>query len=484
MPWDDRDQGQMLPLGKSIHFDDRRRDEADADLRLRIGLAAKPPVLCRSTINIIALGGILAIIYGMLVPFNFHRHHLLSWCLPITSVQPGDSITNIIIYVPMGMFLRLLFRRRGSWRIVEYAVSLLLAGGISYVTEVLQALVPARVPSLTDTAFNVFGAGIGATLAPVFQQCLRRWHAWVYGALQITPFAVAASVMTVCVCVYALAPFDLRPTPGHVLAAIERVWASWQVGLGGGYNLAVTACMGKCVAAAAYGLLAFLLTVAGRETNRSVVGSGWYGLSRACSLVVAIEAVQLFTVSHAADWRDVEIGWVFSAIGTSAAMVLLWLRPLIYQDPVALIGPVVPLALLIFAGWCAVAGLHASHACGGGSFAWMPIMAGFHRSWDTLLAEYAALFVNYALAAGLLTLWFRMRQRSPGLWGCIAGAMVPAIVRQILAVVVYGGVGDMSHLVLAGMAGWLMHRIDRAVCGRRNYDSDDEPACRAGVVRP
>lgn len=463
----DRDKGQMLPLHQSIDFDDRRAGEPQAKRSLRLGMDVKPPVLRRGTVIILAVGVILTIVYGMLVPFDFQRQHHLSWLLPITRAHPGDSLANILIYVPVGIFLRLLFRRRGSRRFNEYVLTLLIAGGLSYLTEVLQALVPARVPSLTDTLLNVFGAGVGAVWAPAFQRHLRRWHAWTYDTLKNAPFAIAAGLLTICVCVYALAPFDVRPTPGHVRAAIDHMRTSWQTGLGGISDLTAGTCISKCAAASAYGLLAFLLTVAGRETQRTLIGSAWYGFSRTCGLILAIEGLQLFTISHAADGFDVQLGCVFSMAGVVVALFALWLRPLIYQDPVALIGPVIPVATVAFAGWCAAAGLHASPDRPVSLFNWMPIMAGFHLSWDKLLAEYSTAFVNYALAAGMLALWFRMRQCSPGKWGCMAGAMLPACIRQVLAVVAYNGGGDVSHLFIAAVAGWLMHRIDRAICGAR-----------------
>lgn len=457
-------QGAMLPLRQELGFDDRRAG-ATEPVSTRVGLTLKPPVLRRCTITLVAVGGILAIVYGTLVPFNFQWHRPMAWPLPLLPPRGGDALANVLVYVPMGIFLRLLLRRRGSWWLTEWAASVALAAGLSYGTELLQSFLPTRVPSLTDTVFNATGACVGVAIAPAFQRWLRQFHAWVYLAIRLQPFSAACGLVTTCIVVYALAPFDVHPTPGHVLAALGRLHVSLLAGLGR-YDLPGAEVVDKWGAASAYGVLAFLLVMAARESNHGVLSSVWTGLSRACCLAMAVEAVQLFTVSHVADWRDVELAAVLSLVGSLAAFVLVWRRPMAHLDPAGMIGPVVPLLCVGLVAWVAVASLRnisVAHLRSTGQ--WLPIMGSFHRSWDALLASYAAGFVNCVLASGLYVLWCRMRRRLPGLTGCVLTPVLAAGILQVAIKAAFGGSPDTGHLILAMVAGVFVHRVDRAVCG-------------------
>jgi VanZ family protein len=454
----------MLPLSE-IRFDDRRGEGAPA-APVRSGLTVKPPVLRRQTIVIIAVLGIAAIVYGTLVPFNFQRHRPVAWQLQVLPPEPGDALANVLIYVPMGAFLRLLVRRRGSWWFTECALSLLVAGGVSYATEVLQSLLPSRVPTLTDTVCNVLGAAAGVVVAPAFQRWLRLLHAWVYRTSREAPFTAAAGMLAVGLVIYALAPFDVNPTPAHVWAAWDAFQASWDHGLADGYALSPAAVIRKWASAAAYGALAFLLVLAGRESGRGLRRGAWHTLTRLLLLATAVEGMQLFTVSHVADWRDLRIAWICCGAGVMLALAVLWHRPLIYRDPTLLLRTVLPLACPLVLAWAVVSVTHtAGHARG--LSGWMPVMGGFHRSWDVVMTEYAAGIVNYLLAAGMIVVWLRLRRRRPGQWACVAGAMVIAATLQVTAALVFKAVPDTGHVILAAVAGAIVHRADRAICGER-----------------
>ena len=454
--------------GFRLHFDDRDTHTCDhANLASQRALvdSSKPPVLRRSTIYAIAIAGIVAILYGALVPFDFQWQHPLNWTPPLTSVQPGDATVNILIYIPMGIFLRLLFRRRNSHWLFECMASVLLAGGLSYLTEVLQSIEPLRVSSLTDCLFNILGATIGSLLAPAFQRSLRCLHAWLYRTMQTSPYTTAATVTTLCISVCAWSPFDIRPTPTHLRAAVQHFEESWQTGFlhfhyDGG--LSTMAHANKLATASTYGLLAFLLVMAHREAGRSLTKCLLYGVSQTSGLILIIETGQLFTASHAADWRDIQLGFLFTLAGTFAAAILLWQFQAIPWKSRLLSRLLLPVLSIAFLAGILITTIHLSQHGSAGMRSWLPIMSNFHRTWDHLLAEYVVAFANYALASSLFVIWTRLRQRSPSLIGCLAVAMTPAVISIVIASARTHGPADTSHLLLAVAAGIMAYRMDRA----------------------
>lgn len=450
----------MLPRYNQIPFDDRAAEG------MRVGLTVKPPVLRRGTVAILALLMIAAVVYGTLVPFNFRADQPLGWRLGLAPLEPGDALANALVYVPVGALLRLMLRRRGSWWPAECLAAVLLAAGISYTAEVLQQWLPGRVPTFTDTLCNAGGALVGTAFAPLAQRWLRQFHAWLYQAMQTAPFTAAAGLLTVFVCVYALAPFDIRPTAAHVRAALHHLATGWPIGAASS-ALSPAALMSKWMGAAAYGVLAFLLALAGRENGRSALSCCWYALTRGTALVVAIESVQLFTVSHVADATDIVRGWTCCAVGMSLAAALLWFRPLIYRDPAALVGPVLPILCPILLAWLITAILNDVGRASGREQAWLPIMSSFSRSWDALLFSYTSGLINYALAVGTVVGWLRLRGRTPRLGHCLAAALAAACLLQCLALLVFRNSPDTGHIALAIVAGLTIHRFDRAMFGRR-----------------
>lgn len=459
----------MLPRNEQIRFDDRRPD------RPSVGLNAKPPVLRRRTVTILAVLVVAGVIYGTLVPFNFVRHSELGWRIPWVSFEPGDAAANVLVYIPLGIALRLVFRRRGSWWPTECLGALTLACGISYAAEVLQQWLPGRVPTLSDTFCNGLGALIGTIIAPPVQRRLRQFHAWFHHALQTTPFVATAGLLNAFICVYALAPFDLHISPSHVLASLGRFQASCAAELFSSPGLSPAAVLNKWMGAAAYGLLAFLLVMAGRETGRSLRASFWHGLTRSCGLVAAVELLQMFTASHVADCQDVYRGWACCVVVTTFATLLLCLRPLIYRDPIAMIGPVLPIACPVLVAWLTVSAVKSFDAGESNTLRWLPVMASFNRSWDALLVNYTGGFINYVLAVAAIMAWLRSRGQTPRLVHCFATALAAALSLQAISVLLLGSWPDTGHIALAMVAAITVHSMDRAIFGGRSLTTASGP---------
>lgn len=88
-----------------------------------------------------------------------------------------DNAANVLIYIPYGFSLALLFMPR--WLSFLFAIAVCLVTSIC--VEFLQEFLPMRVASNLDVLCNVLGAGLGASLAvsPLFRrrwQHLRQWR--------------------------------------------------------------------------------------------------------------------------------------------------------------------------------------------------------------------------------------------------------------------------------------------------------------------
>ena len=93
--------------------------------------------------------------------------------------DPFDVWSNVLGYLPLGALLYVAQVRGG--RVVWHAALLALLAGsaLSYATEVVQQLLPGRVPSRVDWALNSAGVAAGIAAASVLQALglLQRWQA-------------------------------------------------------------------------------------------------------------------------------------------------------------------------------------------------------------------------------------------------------------------------------------------------------------------
>lgn len=111
----------------------------------------------------------LLLIYGTLFPFSdwgkseggLHTLLTLQWPL---KVSRSDVLTNLLVYIPLGFFLVMALNRRCSAK-TKIVLASLSGFFLSLFMEYLQSYLPARVSSLTDTAFNTVGTFAGAVAA-------------------------------------------------------------------------------------------------------------------------------------------------------------------------------------------------------------------------------------------------------------------------------------------------------------------------------
>lgn len=107
------------------------------------------------------------VIYGTLFPFSGWRapgdfHRLIS-AAALKDVSATDVLANILLYMPLGFLAGL--DRRLRRILLTLLATLLLSLGL----EVMQAFLPGRVASWLDVVTNVFGTGLGTTVASMLR---------------------------------------------------------------------------------------------------------------------------------------------------------------------------------------------------------------------------------------------------------------------------------------------------------------------------
>jgi VanZ family protein len=160
-----------------------------ADQPLVAGDLTKPSVLSRRTQRWLCAASLALIIYGTLGPLGVHQRPWLatapdwSWVPPQRHSDGNDLLTNIVVYVPVGLCFRLLLRRRGraGWR--DLVPAWLLSVALSYGTELLQQFMPARSANLLDVYVNAAAAFLGCLVAAPMQSLARQAHARAFDAL-------------------------------------------------------------------------------------------------------------------------------------------------------------------------------------------------------------------------------------------------------------------------------------------------------------
>lgn len=111
---------------------------------------------------LIGYAGVVAAILLLPVGYGDITNAIDSWIrfgLGITFFGAGwvGFVANILMFVPLGFLLTLLFRDR--WRGASLALVL------SVIAELAQAFIPSREPSLRDVLANAMGAAVGAGVA-------------------------------------------------------------------------------------------------------------------------------------------------------------------------------------------------------------------------------------------------------------------------------------------------------------------------------
>jgi VanZ family protein len=143
------------------------------------------PAATRSSAVPLAWAWAALIVYASLFPFDGWRWppgvqpwQLLRLPWPRYFI-PFDITGNLLAYAPLGGLVALAALRHGRGALAALAGGVALAASLSFTMEVVQHLLPQRVPSLLDWVLNSAGALLGALLALALRALglLRRWQA-------------------------------------------------------------------------------------------------------------------------------------------------------------------------------------------------------------------------------------------------------------------------------------------------------------------
>jgi VanZ family protein len=303
-------------------------------------------------------------VYASLLPFELQRVPLdVAWeefRATMTSAVPSrfsrtDVLANILLCVPVGFFLAgtlLVDRARRAGTLVAAAgfiLSLNLA--LSLAVEFLQVFTSDRVSSKADVISQAIGATIGILAWAAAGPGLT---SWVRHTLAAAPGDRLSRLLTGYAAAWvfvSLAPFDITLDLGDLAARVRdgRINLVPFGAPGTGAAAALWDGLAEVLAAAPLGVLG-LTASSGRR--RSPGGAIVFGLT----VVMAIEAAQVFVRSHAADVTDVLLAGVGVAagvwIGTRALGSSSWSRA--EASP----GRVSWAAVGLFGAWCAVLALY------------------------------------------------------------------------------------------------------------------------------
>jgi VanZ family protein len=134
----------------------------------------KPPSIApptpRHAVEIVAGITILLIALLTLVPFDFASSRSTAEAFDRFTARTSEGaalnvVSNVALFVPLGIALEWILRRRRCRGPFAFAGAVMSAGAFSGSVEWLQAYSPSRVSSWVDFIANVGGAAIGAALA-------------------------------------------------------------------------------------------------------------------------------------------------------------------------------------------------------------------------------------------------------------------------------------------------------------------------------
>ena len=269
----------------------------------------KPPVLRRSTIRWIALVWIGLVLWGTVGPLGTDtkpwivpvpEYRWIPPIVPLSSASYNDIFTNVLVYLPLGVALGLLLRRRGGIWAVEASMAMVLAVTLSYSTEFAQQFMPARTFDRVDLFVNSGAALFGCLLAPLAQRLLRRGHEILFVNRRQKPWLTSAWIMTAIVFVLMTMPWDFHKP-------------SLEVDYLRGLDLLDLRRFG------AFLVLGFLIAMAMIERLGRGPAAFGESIKRIFVCGVFFEAAQIFIRSHACGFLDISTAFFGGLAGIGAA---------------------------------------------------------------------------------------------------------------------------------------------------------------------
>lgn len=347
---------------------------------------------------------------GTLLPFRFDTPAAgasdlfglarVGW--PASTVD--DLVTNVAIYIPIGLMLSLLLGRhmRSNARRILFVTAAGLS--MSLGLEWLQTMMSSRYASWMDVCMNGLGTLLGATGAVLvgslgsIQDRLERYA-------RLRPWSAATAALTIGLMAYHLVPFDFV---GSSLAMRRSLAQTnlWPIAGTAATDLSsVDEWVRMLGYASPFGLLAFVGVLGRCERGMSGAVSRRALLTGVALVPLALEVVQIFVASHAfdaMDWLSGAMGGAIGAIvgcrlcagGRSVSTKSVFAGAVLLQVPYLLVSSATSLDL----AWSDVALSR---------LVWMPFAGHFARPFAPAMADLIATAITFVVFAGLIR----------GLWG-------------------------------------------------------------------
>lgn len=307
---------------------------------------SEPLFMSRKLFFIAGIAYLLFVVYGSLVPFDFHPRSLdlaLKDFRHIRYLKLGmdsraDWVANVLLYIPLPfLWLGCASRqRRYALEVIASVLLFLFCVTLSVAIEFTQQFFPPRTVSLNDILAEIAGTIIGVVLWWAAGDKVRRLLESLVAQGKSAAYA-GLTLYTIGYLAFSLFPYDFLISTNEIRAKFASGFLHWlpsRAACGGTLR-----CSAKLVAeAAAVAPLGLLLGVVSRKRRGQLIWSaawvgGWLGL--------IIETLQFFLVSGVTMAASVFTRVVGVAAGAAAGNTLkrtsLW--PLLY-----LLRPFMPLA--------------------------------------------------------------------------------------------------------------------------------------------
>lgn len=424
-----------------------------------------PAIGSRRGVWLLALGYTGFVVYGSLVPLDFHAR---PWdeaishfrAIPFLDLGMGsraDWVANLILYLPLGFFWMGVGWRRGllpGRRVLGALFAALLVVALATAVEFVQQFFPPRTVSLNDLYAEWLGGALGMVLWPLAGHPLADlWRRFAQGgALAVRAALVGYALLYLFLSLF---PYDF------VVSAAE-----WRAHLGSGKVgwLFAESCGAACgiklipemLAAVPFGLLLF---GAARRVSLAVA------LAAGLAIGLAIETLQLGIGSGISQGASVFSRTAGVVLGVALpGWFAHWdsrrMRPWVRA---AILAAILPYALTLawlnrwFAGaWMSSAA--ALERLAGVNF--IPFYYHYYTSEGVALVSLVFQFGLYAPIGVALWLWNQGAWRRPvgaagsALLGALAAAMIEAG-----KLFVFTQHADPTNILIAGAAAGGCHRL-------------------------
>ena len=235
------------------------------------------------------------------------------------SISRTDTLANVLLFVPFGFALAggLLPRTTGIRFAIGAGLVVLLGLSASVLVEFVQIFLRDRVSSIVDVAAHTAGCVIGTVLWAAIGRAFTEWTTETWSARSSDRSARVLAALSAFWILSSLAPFDVTFDLGE-LAARWRAGLINPIPFREGFGPATVA-DGFLALLSAIPLGAFAL-VWGRGRWPAPAATA---VAAGLLLVTAVEAAQIFVLSHAADAGDIVYGGAGVSLGVWIARVRL-----------------------------------------------------------------------------------------------------------------------------------------------------------------